>query len=106
MDFMSGISTILSILSFTMFAAGVMKVFQMATMLSEIKDILTAIKLNAPIRPTVGPAVGPSVGSLFGAPASVTSTPSGEEMLRAALSELDHPINPTSIELGNKSGSS
>ena len=46
MDFMGGISSVISILSFTIFAAGVMKVFQMATTLSEIKDVLTAIKLN------------------------------------------------------------
>lgn len=102
MDFMGGISTVLSILSFTMFAAGVMKVFQMATTLSEIKDVLTAIKLNTPIRPTVEPAVGPAIGSLFAAPTPLSSGPSGEEMLQAALSELDHPVDPASIEIGNK----
>ncbi len=103
MDFMGGLSSIISIMSFAIFAAGVMKVFQMATTLSEIKDVLTAIKLNAPIRPSVEPAIGPAVGSLFGAPAPLPSAPSGEEMLRAALSELDHPITPASIELGDKS---
>jgi len=95
MDLMGGISTLLSLVTFGIFAAGVLKVFQMTTLLSEIKDLLTAIKLNAPIHPPVGPAIP--------APAPLPSVPSGEEMLRAALSlELDHPVNPTSIELGNK----
>jgi hypothetical protein len=100
MDLMSGISsTIISLVTFAIFGAGVLKMFQMATTLSEIKDLLAAIKLNAPIHP----AVGPGVGSAIGAPGRLPSALSGEEMLRAALSELDHPINPTSIELGNKS---
>jgi hypothetical protein len=93
MDYMGGLSSIVSIVSFVIFAAGVMKVFQMAATLSEIKDLLTAIKLNAPIHPAIGPAVGPAAPSV----------PSGEDMLRAALSEMDHPVNPTSIELGQKS---
>jgi hypothetical protein len=95
MDVMGGISTLLSLVTFAIFAAGVMKVFQMATTLSEIKDLLSATKLNAPVRPAIGNPVS--------APAPLPSTPSGEEMLRAALSELDQPVNPTSIELGNKS---
>ena len=107
MDVMGGISSILSIMTFAIFAAGLMKVIQIATTLSEIKDVLTAIKLNAPIHAAVGPAAGPAVGSAiatpFGVPAPLPSIQSGEEMLRAALSELDHPVNPTSIELGNKS---
>jgi hypothetical protein len=92
---MGGVSSIISIVSFVIFAAGVMKVFQMATTLSEIKDVLTDIKRNAPIHPTVGSSIG--------LPAPLSSLQSGEEMLRAALSQIDHPVNPTSIELGNKS---
>ena len=103
MDLMGGISTVLSLVTFAIFAAGVMKIFQMTTLLSEIKDLLTAIKLNGPIHPPVGAPVGSRVGAPVGPPAPLPSTQSGEEMLRAALSELDHPINPTSIELGNKS---
>jgi hypothetical protein len=96
MDLMGGISTFLSLVTFGIFAAGVLKIFQMTTLLSEIKDLLTAIKLNAPIRPSVGPAIA--------TPVPLPAVQSGEEMLRAALSlELDHPVNPTSIELGNKS---
>jgi len=94
MDFVGGLSTVVSIVSFVIFAAGVMKVFQMATTLSEIKDLLTAIKLNAPIHPPAG---------AMQASAPLPLPQSGEEMLRALSMELDHPVNPTSIELGNKS---
>lgn len=90
MEYMGGLSSIVSIVSFVIFAAGVMKVFQMATTLTEIKDILTSIRHNAPIEPR--------------APAPLAQT--GEEMLRALSLELDHPlppVNPTSIELGQKS---
>ena len=114
MDVMGGISTLLSLITFAIFAAGLMKVVQIATTLSEIKDVLTAIKLNAPVHAPLGPAVGSPVaapvsriGVPIGPPAPLPSTLSsnlsGEEMLRAALSELDHPIEPASIELGNKS---
>jgi hypothetical protein len=72
-----------------------MKLFQMAQTLSEIKEVLVAIKLNAPIHPAIEATIGSS--------APLPSLSSGEEMLRAALSELDHPVTPTSIELGNKS---
>jgi len=92
---MSSLSGIVSIVSFVIFAAGVMKVFQMATTLSEIKDILAANKLNTPVH---SPA-----GSSIGMPIPLSSAQSGEEMLRAALSEIDHPVNAPSIELGNKS---
>jgi hypothetical protein len=92
MDLMGGLSSMITIILFVIFAAGVMKVFQIATTLSEIKDVLTALKHNAPIGASVGP----------GGPLPLAQ--SGEEMLRAALSmDLDHPVNPTSIELGNKS---
>jgi len=95
MDYMGGLSSIVSIVSFVIFAAGVMKVFQMATTLSEIKDILAANKLHTPV---------PSAAlSSIGLPVPLSSTQSGEEMLRAALSEIDHPVNPASVELGNKS---
>ena len=87
MDYMGGLSSILSIMTFAIFAACVLKVFQMATTLSEIKELLTALKLNAPIQ----------------RPAPLPLVQSGEDMLRAALGELDHPVSPTSVELGNKS---
>jgi hypothetical protein len=95
MDYMGSLSGIVSIVSFVIFAAGVMKVFQMATTLSEIKDILAANKLNA--------SVHSAAGSSIGLPIPISAAQSGEEMLRAALREIDHPVNPASIELGNKS---
>jgi hypothetical protein len=99
MDYIGGVSSIVSVVAFAIFVAGVMRVFQMATTLSEIKDLLTSIKLNAPIDPAMRPGVGPAIGI----PTLHPSIQSGEEMLRAALSDLDHPVNPASIELGNKS---
>jgi hypothetical protein len=95
MDLMGGLSSILSIVAFAIFAAGIMKVFQIATTLSEIKNLLAATRPNIPIHPGVGTPIG--------ALALHPSVQSGEEMLRAALSDLDQPVNPTSIELGNKS---
>ena len=98
MDYMGGLSSIVSIVSFVVFVAGVMKVFQMATTLNEIKDVLTSIQHNASMNHPAGSPIAP--------PASVPIVQSGEEMLRALSMELDHPVpavNPTSIELGNKS---
>ncbi len=95
MDYMSGLSGVVSIVSFAIFAAGVMKIFQMAATLSEIKDILAANKLHTPV---------PSAAvSSIGLPVPISSAQSGEEMLRAALREIDYPVDPASIELGNKS---
>jgi hypothetical protein len=98
MDYMSGLSSVVSIVSFAIFAAGVMKIFQIAATLSEIKDILAGNKLHTPV-----PSAALSPMSSFGRPVPISSAQSGEEMLRAALSELDQPVNPASIELGNKS---
>jgi hypothetical protein len=86
MDYMGGLSSILSIMTFAVFAACVLKVFQMATTLTEIKDLLITLKRNAPLAPS----------------SPLPLAASGEEMLQAALSELDHPANPTSIQLGNQ----
>ena len=88
MDYMGGLNSIISLVSFVIFAAGVMKVFQMATTLTEIKDLLSSIKLNGAIQPP---------------PPAVPAVQSGEEMLRALSQELDHPVNPASIEIGQKS---
>jgi len=99
MDLMTGLSSIVNIVSFVIFGAGVVKVFQMATMLTEIKAQLTAIQLNGPVRSSVGS----SIAAPAAPPAPLPSTQSGEQMLRALSLELDHPVNPASVELGNKS---
>jgi hypothetical protein len=94
MDFMAGLSSgILSVLSFAMFAACALKVFQMDATLTEIKDLLAMIKVNSSQPPISLPLT---------TPAPPQSTQSGEEMLRALSLELDRPLNPTSIELGQK----
>jgi hypothetical protein len=98
MDFMGGISTVISVISFTLFAAGVAKIFQMATLLSEIKDLLSAIKHNGPIHGQMGAQmVAPGMAA-----ASLPLAQSGEEMLRALSMELDHPI-PAVTDLEHKS---
>jgi hypothetical protein len=95
MDFLGGLSSgILSILSFALFAACVLKVFQIAATLTEIKDLLKTTRAHASIQ---GLAGGPMATQV-----PVPSAQSGEEMLRALSLELDHPVNPTSIELGKK----
>jgi len=58
MDYMGSLSGIVSIVSFMIFAAGVMKVFQMAATLSEIKDILASNKLNASVHSAAGSSMG------------------------------------------------
>jgi len=94
MDPMGGINTVLSMMAFAMFAAGIMKVFQIAATLSEIKTLLAA---GRPVIPAPSGIAIP-----MAAPVLQPSLQTGEEMLRAALSDLEHPVNPTSIELGNK----
>jgi len=96
MDFLGGLSSgILNLLSFAILAACVLKLFQIAATLTEIKDFLKAIQANAFIQGLAGAPMAPQV--------PISSAPSGEEMLRALSLELDHPVNPTSIELGKKS---
>ena len=82
-----GLSSILSIVTFCIFGAGVMKLFQMATTLTEIKDLLATMKTGAPIQPTT----------------SLAAMQSGEEMLRALTAEMDRSVSPTSVELNPKS---
>lgn len=93
MDFLIGaISSIVSILAFVLFAFAVMKIFQIAGLLSEIKDLLSSIKHNV--------AVPSPVGS---SPGAISHAQTGEEMLRALTAQMDEPVNPTSVELGQKS---
>lgn len=95
MDFLGGLSSgILSILSFALVAACALKVFQIAATLTEIKDLLKTNQANAYIQGLAGAPMA--------TPIPVPSAQSGEEMLRALSLELDHPVNPASIELGKK----
>jgi hypothetical protein len=98
MDLMTGISSVVSLLSITLFVAAVLKVFQMAATLTEIKDLLISLKTKAPVQAPIAAPIAPT-----GIPAAFAAGQSGEEMLRALSLELDQPLNPTSIELGQKS---
>ena len=82
---MGGLSTVISIVTFAIFAAGVMKVFQMATTLTEIKDLLASNRHNAPI----GAPVPTQVPTIY------SQGQTGEEMLRALTAELDRPEVPS-----------
>ncbi len=75
MDFLGGLSSgILSILSFAILAACVLKLFQMAATLTEIKDLLKTVQANAYIQGLAGAPIAPQV--------PISSAQSGEEMLR------------------------
>jgi len=85
MDFVgAGLANLAGILIFALVAAGVAKVFQMASTLSEIKELLTDIKRNNDSH---------APGSPF------ASVESAESLLRAVSAELDHPVPPSAIEL-------
>jgi len=85
MDFVgAGLANLAGILIFALVAAGVAKVFQMASTLSEIKELLTDIKRNSDTH---------APGSPF------ASVESAESLLRAVSAELDHPVPPSAIEL-------
>ena len=79
MDFLSAaFSSILSIIAFCLFVAGVLKLFQIATTLGEIKDALHQIRRGSDLQVTAHAAVA----------ASPASGASGEEMLRALDAQM------------------
>jgi hypothetical protein len=73
----AGLTNLASILIFALVAAGVAKTFQMAGILSEIKDQLAEIKRNTEPQVPISP---------------FASTESAESLLRAVSAELDHPV--------------
>ena len=90
MDFLgAALSSVASILFLTMVIGGVYKLFQIASLLSEAKDLLADIKRNtnshvsyaAPAAPAAHPAT------------QITTLESAENLLRA-VSEMDHPVPP------------
>ena len=78
MDFIgAGLSSLAGILIFALVAAGVAKAFQIASTLTEIKELLADIKRNSDTQmPTV----------------PFATTESAENLLRAVSAELDHPV--------------
>jgi hypothetical protein len=88
MDFLgAALSSLASIFFFTLVGAGVVKTFQIATTLTEIKDLLADLKRTAS-----GPA--PLV--------PFATTESAENLLRAVSAELDHPAPSAPIEIEHK----
>ncbi len=88
----AGISSLVSVFVLAVFVAGVMKLFQIHTVLTEIKEGLRT-------SPGAGRAAAPFAASTFAAPSAVsTSAPvtptalhamgSGDEMLRALDAQI------------------
>jgi len=88
MDFLgAGLANIAGILIFALVAAGIAKVFSIATTLSEIKDLLTDIKRRTdPAMPT----------------SPFSTVESAESLLRMVSAELEHPVPPAVIEVEPK----
>ena len=81
---------VLNIVALCLFAAGVMKVFQIAVTLGEIKDAVKSIQSNREIGAHIS-------RSPSGVP--VASSRSGDEMLRALDAELNlHPSDELPLE--------
>ncbi len=75
--FQAAIGNVISIAVLCLFVAGVLKVFQIHTALTEIKEVLTNIKNRQDFTPVETP------------PPAHPLAPSGEEMLRALDRELN-----------------
>ena len=88
MDFLGAVlANIAGILIFALVAAGIAKVFSIATTLSEIKDLLTDIKRRTdPAMPT----------------SPFATVESAESLLRMVSAELEHPVPPAVIEVEPK----
>jgi len=88
MDFLgAGLANIAGILIFALVAAGIAKVFSIATTLSEIKDLLTDIKRRTdPAMPT----------------SPFATVESAESLLRMVSAELEHPVPPVQAEVEQK----
>ena len=88
MDFLgAGLANMAGILFFTLVAAGVAKVFQIGSTLSEIKDLLADIKRGSDHLTPNSP---------------FATTESAESLLRMVSAELEHPVPPAEIEIEQK----
>jgi len=88
MDFLgAGLANMAGILIFALVAAGVAKIFSIATTLSEIKDLLTDMKRHSdPAMPT----------------SPFATTEAAESLLRMVSAELEHPVPPAIAEVEQK----
>jgi hypothetical protein len=94
----AALSSVASIIFFTLVAACTFKAFQIASTLSEMKDLLADIKRN-----TNNHAFAePSSSAVLLSP-SVSSLDSADNLLRAVSAELDHPVPPAGTQLEHKS---
>ena len=83
MDFLAaGLANLAGILVFALAAAAVAKAFQIATTLTEIKELLSDIKRNTDTHAPAAPF------------SPFASTESAESLIRAVSAELDHPVTP------------
>ena len=73
----AGLSGVAGILIFALVAAGVAKIYQIGTTLSEIKELLAGLKRDAHMPLPAHP---------------FATTESAEQLLRAVSAELDHPV--------------
>jgi hypothetical protein len=85
MDFLgAGLANMAGLLIFALVAAGVAKIFSIATTLSEIKDLLTDMKRRSdPALPT----------------SPFATTEAAESLLRMVSAELEHPVPPAASEV-------
>ena len=86
----AALSSLASLLFLTLVVAAVIKAFQIASTLTEVKDLLADIKRNTNAHSLGGP--------LTSSPMSVESA---DNLLRA-VAEMDHPVPPAPIELEPK----
>jgi len=82
-----GMANLAAILIFALVAAAVAKIFQMASNLSEVKDLLADIKRNTDAHMPAPP---------------FASTDSAENLLRMVSAELEHPVPPAPADLEQK----
>ena len=91
--FTAVIGNIMSILVLCMFAAGVMKLFELAGTLNDIKETLADIRRNGSLTNSARPAQAENRPE---APKPVTRQPqTGEEILRALDREMGLPSDET-----------
>lgn len=83
----AALQNLAGILIFALVAAGVVKTFQIASTLAEMKEQINEIKRNTDTHAPAPP---------------FATTESAESLLRAVSAELDHPVPPASIQAESK----
>ena len=105
MDFLgAALSSVASILFLTMVVAGVYKLFQVASLLSDTKDLLADIKRNTNPHSLAVPMSSPAysshqASSSMSSPMSSPMSSMEADNLLRAVSELDHPVPPAVVDV-------